>query len=102
MHNTRGATTYVQRNFQTSFMFHGILVYEGYDTIMGLTINKAKVAIPRKCIKLASGRISEQRSKIFNHSLLQGIVPDKVVLLPTQRIIVPFPLHQPLLKYLKN
>ena len=35
MHNTRGATTYVQRNFQTSFMFHGILVYEGYDTIMG-------------------------------------------------------------------
>ena len=71
MHNTRGATTYVQRNFQTSFMFHGILVHEVYDTIMGLTINKAKVAIPRKCIKLASGCISEQRAALVGPEMKQ-------------------------------
>ena len=59
-------------------MFRGILVnpvHEVHDTIIGLNINKATVGIPRRCIKLASAYISGPLSKIFNQSLLQGVVP---------------------------
>ena len=78
MHNTCGATAIYPKNFQTSFMFRGILVnpvHEVHDTIIGLNINKATVGIPRRCIKLAIAYISGPLSKIFNQSLLQGVVP---------------------------
>ena len=65
MHNTSGVTAYIQKNFQTSFMFRGILVHEVHETIIGLNINKATVGIRRKCIKLASADISGPLSKIF-------------------------------------
>ena len=40
--NTSGGTTYVQKNFQTSFMFGGV-----HDTIIGLITNKATLGVPR-------------------------------------------------------
>ena len=76
MHNTTGASAYIQKNFQTSFIFRGILVHEVHDTIIELNLNKATVGIPRRCIKLASAYISGPLSKIFNQSLLQGTLPD--------------------------
>lgn len=76
MHNSNGATACIQKNFQTSFMFRGILMHEVHDTIIWLNINKASVGIPRRCTKLASAYISGPLLKIFNPSLLQGVVPD--------------------------
>ena len=51
-------------------------MHEVHDTIIGLNINKATVGTPRRCIKLASAYISGPLPKIFNQSLLQGVVPD--------------------------
>ena len=43
---------------------------------MGLKLNKSRIGIPQKCIKLACEYISETLTTIFNQCLLQGIVPD--------------------------
>ena len=43
---------------------------------MGINLNKSTIGIPKKCLKLASSRISECLTSIFNQSLQQGVVPD--------------------------
>lgn len=88
-------------------MFRGILVREVHDTIIRLNINKATDGIPRRCIKLASAYISGPLSKIFNQSLLQGVVPDilklsKVTPVDKGDDTQQLPLYQLLLKYLKK
>ena len=53
-------------------------MHEVYDAIMGLKLNKSSIGVPQKCIKLACDDICETLTKIFNQSLLQGIVPTPV------------------------
>ena len=43
---------------------------------MGLDLNKSSIGVPSRCVKLSCPFISEALTKIFNHSLEQGIVPD--------------------------
>ena len=43
---------------------------------MGLDLNKSSIGVPSRCIKLSCPFIGEALTKIFNHSLEQGIVPD--------------------------
>ena len=43
---------------------------------MGLDLNKSSIGVPPRCVKLSCAFISEALTKIFNHSLEQGIVPD--------------------------
>ena len=69
---------YINRTFQNSFWFRGIYMHEVYDAIMGLKLNKSSIGVPQKCIKLACDDICETLTKIFNQSLLQGIVPTPV------------------------
>ena len=43
---------------------------------MGLDLNKSSIGVHSRCVKLSCPFISEALTKIFNHSLEQGIVPD--------------------------
>ena len=81
--------------------------------MMGLDLNKSSIGVPSRCIKLSCPFISEALTKIFNHSLEQGIVPDilkiskitpvdKGATQLTLRIISQLQLYQFSLKYLKN
>ena len=67
---------YITRPFSNSFMFHAINAQEVKDLIQNLKSNKASIGIPNKCIKLAVDHISEALTKVFNYSLVQGIMPD--------------------------
>ena len=51
-------------------------MHEVQDIIMGLDLNKSSIGVPSRCIKLSCPFISEALTKIFNHTLEQGIVPD--------------------------
>ena len=51
-------------------------MHEVYDAIMGIKLNKSSIGVPQKCIKLACDHICETLTKMFNLSLLQGIVPN--------------------------
>ena len=51
-------------------------MHEVQDIIMGLDLNKSSIGVPSRCIKLSCPFISEALTKIFNHSLEQGIVPN--------------------------
>lgn len=73
---TTDPTTYINRNFQNSFMFRSILPHEVEDIIMNLNQNKSTIGVPRRCIKIACNNIAEPLASIFNISLHQGIVPD--------------------------
>ena len=57
-------------------MFRAINVQEVKDRIQNLKINKASIGIPNKCIKLAANHIREALTEVFNHPLVQGIMPD--------------------------
>jgi hypothetical protein len=58
-------------------MFRPIDVHEVRHILCGLKINKSTIDIPQKCIKLATGHISEEAlTSAFNFSLEQGIMPD--------------------------
>ena len=69
-------TKYITRSFSNSFKFRAINVQEVKDLIQNLKINKASIGIPNKCIKLAAKHIGEALTDVFNHSLVQGIMPD--------------------------
>ena len=56
-------------------MFRAINVQEVKDRIQNLKINKASIGIPNKCLKLAANHIGEALTEVFNHSLVQGIMP---------------------------
>ena len=67
---------YITRPFSNSFMFRAINAQEVKDLIQNLKSNKASNGIPNKCVKLAVDHISEALTKVFNYSLVQGIMPD--------------------------
>ena len=69
-------TKYITRLFSKNFMFLAINAQEVKDLIQNLKSNKASVGIPNKCIRLAVDHNSEAVTKVFNCSLVQGIMPD--------------------------
>ena len=75
-HRNLNPTQYITRSFGNSFMFRAINIQEVKDRIQNLKINKASIGIPNKCIKLAANHIGEALTEVFNHSLVQGIMPD--------------------------
>ena len=75
-HRNLNPTQYITRSFGNSFMFRAINVQEVKDRIQNLKINKASIGIPNKCLKLAANHIGEALTEVFNHSLVQGIMPD--------------------------
>ena len=69
-------TKYINCTLQSSFMFSSVSAHEVHDLIQGLNKNKSTIAIPIKCIKLASDYISEALDFVVNSSFAQGIMPD--------------------------
>ena len=67
---------YITRPFSNSFIFRAINAQEVKDLMQNLKSNKASIDIPNKCVKLAVDHISEALTKVFNCSLVQGIMPD--------------------------
>ena len=74
--SARNPTNYIKQSYLNSFVFRGILMHEVQDILMGLDLNKSSIGVPSRCVKLSCPFISEALTKIFNHSLEQGIVPD--------------------------
>ena len=88
-------------------------MHEVQDIIMGLDLNKSSIGVPSRCVKPSCPFISEALTKIFNHSLEQGVVPDILKISKitpvdkggdelTVRIIGQLQRYQFFLKYLKN
>ena len=65
---------YITRPFSNSFMFRAINAQEVKDLIQNWKSNKASIGIPNKCVKLAVDHISEALTKVFNYSLVEGIM----------------------------
>ena len=74
--SARNPTNYIKQSYLNSFVFRGILMHEVQHIIMGLDLNKSSIGVPSRCVKLSCPFFREALTKIFNHSLEQGIVPN--------------------------
>ena len=74
--SAKNPTNYIKQSYLNSFVFREILIHEVQDLITGLDLNKSSIGVPSRCVKLSCPFIIEALTKIFNHLLEQGIVPD--------------------------
>ena len=89
-----------------------MLINEVHDLINNLDVNKSSTGIPIRCIKIVSDKIVEPLTVIFNHSLIQGVMPDskskglgqsiKVVTRQFQAITDQYQLFHHSHRYLRN
>ena len=70
------ATDYIQCPNVNRFAFHPVTENEVSSLFGNLKTNKASVDVPNRLIKLVSVSLAVPFTKIYNESLMTGIVPD--------------------------
>ena len=76
IHRNSDSSKYIRGTFSNSFFFSPIHEYEVHDLIAILKGNKSTIGTPIKCVKFACEYIYKALTKVYNHSLEQGIVTD--------------------------
>ena len=76
IHSNADPTKYIQKTIPNSFFFTPIHEYEVHQQIAKLKVNKSTLGTPIKFVKYACEHICSALTKVYNQSLVQGIVPD--------------------------